>query len=61
VASLNIMNKVVFWGPLNSKTYSRYLAPGLEVSALYPSVVRTDSGTGLAQSGGDYFSDLVLL
>lgn len=46
MASLNIMNKEVFWGPLNSKIYSRCLAPGLEVSALYPSVVRTDSGTG---------------
>ena len=53
MASLNIMNKEVL--------YFRCLAPGLEVSALYPSVVRTDSGTGLAQSGGDYFSDLVLL
>ena len=46
MAGLSIVNKEVSWDPLNNKTYSRCPAPGLEATALYPSVVRTDSGTG---------------
>lgn len=45
-AGLGIVNKDGPWGFLNSKIYSRLSAPGLEASALYPSIVRTNSGTG---------------
>lgn len=45
-AGLGIVNKDGPWDSLNSTIYSRLSAPGLEASALHPSIVRTNSGTG---------------
>lgn len=47
--------------PTNSKTYSRLPPLGVEAPALYPSMVRTDFGTGETQSGGDHLPDPVLV
>lgn len=41
-----IVNKEGPWDQLNSKINPRLCAPGLEASPLYPSMIRTDLGTG---------------
>lgn len=46
LTGLGMVNEEVRWDPLNNKTYSTLPAPGQEASALYPSVVKTDSGMG---------------